>query len=289
MLFGELAPGEEYLYHYTKAETARLILESGVLRMGPYSGTNDPRESRLWYPGLMGDVDFSHDDFQGLIADFNEATRARIKLSCLSVDGPPSHPIHGVHANRGFARPRMWAQYGDSHRGVCLIFRKAELDRAFRDLIQGERYAWSGRVDYSGARLGDNRGVFILNASDVRSLGARQASLNFVEENRDTMLFSKNPDWMTEAEFRYVLMSDHEFESLVVAAGIAGVVCGLDISPEDADLLETLAAQWHVPIAKAHWMNGLCDPLPFFQDQPDNNQGPGEVAAMEGMTGIEPA
>jgi hypothetical protein len=37
---------------------------------------------------------------------------------------------------RGFSRPRMWQQYGDNYRGVCMIFDRAALQRALRHLYR---------------------------------------------------------------------------------------------------------------------------------------------------------
>jgi hypothetical protein len=263
VLFGDLQPGEDYLYHYTSAETAQLILESGMLRMSPYAGTNDPRESRVWSPALQLDVEDERLDYERLVTEFNAATRERVKLTCLSLDGPNVGPMYGSYANRGFARPRMWAQYGYQHTGVCLIFSKSEVDRAFTDTFGNRPYAWSGPVSYHGSRLGDHQGLFILSASEVVTYGEREASLRFVERNRLTMLFAKNPDWMTEAEFRYVVMSDSLHESLVIAQALVGVVCGMDIGLSDAKNLKAVAERLAVTTAKAQWMNGLCDVLPM--------------------------
>ncbi|WP_458179926.1 DUF2971 domain-containing protein [Bradyrhizobium sp. 14AA] len=32
--------------------------------------------------------------------------------------------------SRGFCRPRMWQQYGDNYRGVCMVYDRQALDDA---------------------------------------------------------------------------------------------------------------------------------------------------------------
>lgn len=42
-------------------------------------------------------------------------------LACMTMDNPSATgPVSTW--DRGWARSRMWAQYGESHRGVCLVF-----------------------------------------------------------------------------------------------------------------------------------------------------------------------
>ena len=47
-----------------------------------------------------------------------------------------------------WSRPRMWEQYGDVHRGACLLFDRTRLERAIREQWPDEgRY--SDKVDYA--------------------------------------------------------------------------------------------------------------------------------------------
>jgi hypothetical protein len=50
---------------------------------------------------------------------------------------------------RGFSRPRMWQQYGDNYRGVCMIFDRAALQRAIEASVPSGSRLSMGPVNYS--------------------------------------------------------------------------------------------------------------------------------------------
>src|ERR1700694_5236861 len=43
---------QRFLYHYTRASRTAQILDSEEFWLGPYTRTNDPRESKEWVPAI---------------------------------------------------------------------------------------------------------------------------------------------------------------------------------------------------------------------------------------------
>src|SRR4051794_29020534 len=113
------------LFHYTKRETAlEHILPTGRLRFGTLPRTNDPREAvptLFTVAGFVGDDDelTKRDPFD-LIAEAGALLRDSVHLLCLTED-KPSDVTYSRYGN-GPRRARMWAQYADNHKGVCLCF-----------------------------------------------------------------------------------------------------------------------------------------------------------------------
>lgn len=116
---------EHYIYHYTKCSTAiKYILPSRTLRFSSLENTNDPKESKDWELGIGTNENADLSEFSpGKISNWlSTELKGRAKLLCFSTD---TYPITGDKFkdifNRGFCKPRMWAQYADAHKGVLFL------------------------------------------------------------------------------------------------------------------------------------------------------------------------
>jgi hypothetical protein len=151
-----LDPPSDFLYHYTRGDTLRLILDGATLRLGPYAQTNDPAENQRWFFSMSGAVTPEREDDSAYWRDTEAAdrlTRRRAKLSCLTMDRPHD-PDNGYgYFHRGWARARMWAQYAGAHSGACLVFDKAELGRAISGCKPPGAQLYQGMVEYEDKAL----------------------------------------------------------------------------------------------------------------------------------------
>jgi hypothetical protein len=118
-------PGSR-LYHYTSREGAfEHILQTQTLRIAPFIHMNDPREAMDWKITMARFSGYPQSQVDADGAEFNAALKRRSKVVCFSEDdlaaaAPPD-------LARGWAHPRMWAQYAGNHTGACLIFDKEAL------------------------------------------------------------------------------------------------------------------------------------------------------------------
>src|SRR5215218_7593821 len=115
---------DQLLYHYTKADVAlEAILPNRTLRLNPFAVMRDPLEYRD-LPMMLryGDQDAVERlplrEAQELIRDL----RAEMRILSLTMDASGYNDERLRAFARGYARPRMWEQYGDAHRGICLAF-----------------------------------------------------------------------------------------------------------------------------------------------------------------------
>lgn len=135
----------KYVYHYTSWERLLDIAESGF-RLSPLTSMNDPRESKDWFIPLSVSNDSLEDDDATVFNAAIGSCKEKVRIASFSLDEP-----YGDLANqfrRGFARPRMWAQYAENHKGVCVILDREALDRAIR-----AKYAAEGLMDSSRQSL----------------------------------------------------------------------------------------------------------------------------------------
>jgi DUF2971 family protein len=129
-----LDPAGSILYHYTTLATAlEHIIPGRTLRLGPFSSMRDPRESHDWSvtgggyePAAYTDQDKLEDVHRWV--EFNRGInelKSHVKVLSLTHDDPGERDA--TEFGRGFAHPRLWEQYADDHRGVCLCFDSEKL------------------------------------------------------------------------------------------------------------------------------------------------------------------
>ncbi|MCW2983966.1 MAG: hypothetical protein JWR63_1536 [Conexibacter sp.] len=116
---------DQYHYHYTTAEAAfEYILPSRQLRLSPYPSMRDPLETKAWeFVFAEGESPLVRRVLPILIEGFHK----NIYMLCLGCD------VGQLVSQRGYGRARMWEQYGDRSRGVCLCFRHGLLKATMMD------------------------------------------------------------------------------------------------------------------------------------------------------------
>lgn len=120
----------KYLYHYTSREVLlEYILPSEKIKMSQFGLTNDPRESKKWsftivFPGIV--YPLNSNEVNSIIDKANLLVKEYCKVICFTRDDPNIEKLHHGHKiyGRGYAHPRMWAQYAKRHTGVCIVFDK---------------------------------------------------------------------------------------------------------------------------------------------------------------------
>lgn len=210
---------DEYLYHYTTIEKACKILYYQSLRFSPVSNTNDTTESKV---KLEFENNGNIEDFlrkKESIRKYMLSNNDFLQLLCFSMDEnksdekkvyTKSNDMYFVDmAGRGFALPRMWAQYADNNSGVCLIINK----RKFEDELNNN-YNFL-KVKYDKVEYKDTFDVFRMNSETIESLANSisedETVINgytFLDRNKeyvDYSFFTKGIDWINEKEFRYLI------------------------------------------------------------------------------------
>jgi hypothetical protein len=169
----------------------------------------DPVENKDVVPGTGGYIDAGTFDesVRAMIGEI-KARRDRCRLLSLTQNDTSARETFGCC----WARPRMWEQYADEHRGVCLLFDAERLTRAMQVAFSAHQIqSWFDEVVYTEAgRAGSNSLRFL---SDPRIFDAGQradAVTEFIEGNIADFFFLKTDDFKTEHEYRIVIMPGDE-------------------------------------------------------------------------------
>ena len=228
----------DIVYHYTTTEVAiQYILKDMKLKLSPRLNSADPIENNAfvhWITTTNLDED-NEDAYQ--IAKETKKIFSNVKHVCFcknlnvknaSLKGFPEFEKFG------FAKPRMWDQYGDKYKGVCLVLSREQLNNEAK--VNG--YI-SGNVKYKTYQNFENeRGE--INADTLDQIGIdnyKRAYINYTKKR----LFRKHSDYINENEFRICSFDDKSNEYLDISKALKGViVTNLGLNQH---LYDTLAKQ----------------------------------------------
>lgn len=232
------------LYHFTSAKIAiDYILKNNEIRFSNLYNLNDPKESRSWPFKIYDEIDSSTftkvtNDLFNQIDDYIKKTWF---VACFKeefdVDKNDDDSM-----KRAFYDMRMWAQYGDNHKGVCLIF---DHDKFISSLNKDEKVIhFEGKINYLETRPQILPDPFRLSYRRLSSgnLCDYIDEISFIY-NR-LFFFTKFASWRDENEYRVVIHKkncDKEYFFHPLDDSISGVIVGNSISDKDLNAILDIA------------------------------------------------
>ena len=253
------------LFHYPRSPTALdYILKDGRLRMSPYSTTNDPRESKEWLFALYCGTESAPAGASITISmQLSAELKRDCRLSCFCSESVPRVAGPALPASTAWGRARMWAQYGDSHRGVVLVFNQDALLRNAATALDSRGSIYYGPVEYSRPRDAGDMHAFLIDYDRWRSIPVGQYASEHLAQHRAWLFFTKHADWLQESEGRLVLYSNTPGDAYVPIVGALMEVCIGDSFP-DARLEECrrLAGEHGASVSRITWRNGTAIRVP---------------------------
>jgi hypothetical protein len=265
MIFYGLSSTDQYLYHYTSADTLiSKILPTGTLRMNPFAETNDPKESKDWIFGQWTEHSFdgvTDGHFKQIECDATVMAKAQTKLLCMTMDDALAvgFNIDGIWY-RGFCRPRMWAQYGARHTGACLIFDKDQLSEAVKLSVGRSGEVFSGEVQYCDrpiVRSISDR-PYILDFDMIKRSGVSNTVSQHIAEHRRELFFEKAVDWRDEREFRWIASGIADrYLHIEFGRALKGVIVGGDFDEGKGPRLWAYSRDQNWELGQLHWKNSV--------------------------------
>jgi hypothetical protein len=247
------------LFHYTKRETAlEHILPTGRLRFGTLPRTNDPREfTPVWF-SIAGfvpdDGDLTARNPFDLIEEASALLRESVHVLCFTEDRPSRHES-GRYGN-GPCRARMWAQYAGNHTGVCLCFDGDRLIDAALDQFKTTpgRSLMHSQVTY--ATEGDYPHMPTLLQPEAEQ-DLRGFIESMVRSRPREFFFTKDWDWASETEYRFLLRGDTEEEEFIdVRGALEAVIIGPRFHPVYRPGVWKLCQELEVEALEIQWEMG---------------------------------
>jgi hypothetical protein len=278
-------PLHQNVYHYTTSQRAlENILQSFTLRMGSFKGLNDPREAKTWPFRLYTQAPETLTSFPlDLFSRITEFITSKSLILCCVQDDPAVIEDHEDRMLRsGFGHPRMWAQYGENHKGVCLVLNQQKLHTAIVDRL-GVGNLFSGPVHY----LNTSYGPVAQNGQSPYDIAYIERLLEndlatvlepYVQHFHRELFFTKHLDWRDESEYRWVYRSkDVEPVFIPITQCLEAVILGADCDEASSTQIVRRCQDHGIHVLRAHWHGWAMSLMPAVPQQ-------GEVLSLNGIS-----
>jgi hypothetical protein len=224
------------------------------MRLSPFTQMRDPREYAAWAPAVAGFTEASPDEMNRAQADATRRLndlKSQFKLVSFTQDDPES--LTPGEYGRGYARSRLWELYAGLGRGVCLTFNKqVAIDEL---VLQLERL---GAVRHGPVRY-DNRPLSREIFFDLETLlkgRYDEAEESMLRNYMDELFLTKNTEWSSESEYRFIVRTPDENPVFVdVSGSLYGLVLGPETPKQYFPALRELSKASHLAIAQLMWWN----------------------------------
>ena len=226
----------QFLFHYTKYSSALEILLSKQMRLGSLINMNDPLE----FENHHGEpITFQGNPPNKLLSAWllnkEKAITERetnVRLASFSIDQDCPNE-YGNYLFKGWARSRMWAQYADNHKGICLIFDKVNLIKSFKMAFNFDYCeTFCKKVNYTD-NLAPLKGA----------LTSHPPCESLITSDKIDFLFQKCGDFRDEQEFRLLLINKKlktadEIVSFSIVESLCGIITGARFPSENIQTLK---------------------------------------------------
>ncbi len=243
------------LFHYCKLNTAiEKILPKKELLLSPLLNTNDPRENKSFvFAGIFPDqIDLA--EMEKLNRDISLFLREDTKVISFSEDNLIQHFF-------GFEYSRMWAYYGDNHKGLCIELDKEEFLLENKNIIDTTLLRKINYYEFNITKSVEHKWV---NHAFMKHMGKENyLRQKFRNENLEYLYFTKDKEWESENEVRLIYFSDNpEKEYCSIKNSIRNIFVGVDF--DEAYLPSIINSCPDVTISKLHYQSIRLNPKEIY-------------------------
>lgn len=262
----EFKENENLLFHYTNYFNALSIGIGNKLWANQLSQMNDPLEFRALGQHFSLSGEPSREEISNKSEELYKANKKRndtVRLLSFSVDDFHFHDnvfskqvTFCNNLNHGWARTRMWTQYANNHKGVCLIFDKEKILNATSKLKDIQYY--EGKINYSNDfhKFEDKMDVDF-SLSDFQ----KDYSNYFMQDDKIQFLFQKCDDFMAEQKYRLLFVSNYFKKDKPFIFDFEDSLCGIIFSDKfdenNYETLKKLSNIKNIPVFHLQWDYGM--------------------------------
>jgi len=245
----------DFLFHYSKSYVAmEKILYEKKIRFSSLINMNDPYEYKLPSLGVMGKGGVAEATASELTGKLRNTILYKAKILSL---------VRNKEVNSEtdfqlvFAKPRLWAQYAEAQRGVCLVFSLTtfleKIRAAYSDIT-----IYNNFVEYDlqkGRRSSKNHLKYDKSKSPDENIQCH------IHTNQKDIFFRKHEDFGDENEYRIVLINWTDKSNNDIFIDLRGilraVILGERFHRTYETLIKTLTEQLNVNLYKIAYASNV--------------------------------
>jgi hypothetical protein len=242
----------EVLCHYTKNCISKKILKRMKLRFGKVVNSNDPVEIKhmnFFYGGESEIKDNIEEDIRNYLNNILHLIAFSGGEIEMDEELIQEGLLHELEKRPAFYLPRMWATYGDNHKGVCFVFEKEKLISIAERRLKKNYYFAHRVITYSDFvcrhDLIEMAPTYDIEEDYVRKNGIYNSVQRYLK-NSISNYFIKDNDWRDENEYRFLCwnkIKNHSTQKLEIEIqdALIGVVLG--INNNDTEIIKIAKRQ----------------------------------------------
>lgn len=207
---------DDTVYHYTTLVNLFCILKTMKLRMSSRNSSRDPIENAKSFVSYSGD---NNDELMKIGRRISCELKNVKQLSFCknrSYDLRKGTPMVFPFENYGFAKPRMWDNYGDKYQGGCLVFSKKKLKEA----IKKTEFFDNGKHDVEYMSYND----FSKKHHSMVWRNSAKETYQFYLQEFKRSLFYKHLDYEMENEYRICSLSYSDDDCIDIKDSVIGII-----------------------------------------------------------------
>lgn len=257
---------EDMVCHYTRKDKAISILNDKQINFSSLGSSGDPRESKQWNFGFIGSEQrICLENFEEALYVFDNSIKNNSMILCfcgwnneqMNFEKNAIPHYRQDYYRVGWARSRMWSQYGVKHTGVCLVFDRKQLEEQFKSTFETNK-KFTGRVEYqyhleSFLRAGN------IECRNIIEHGIDKALEMQLDNYFHEFFFLKLMDYRDEHEYRLiVIVDDGDSIGLPIESSLKGVIVGIDFPSEEYERIDALAQNCNSAVQRCFlsWQEG---------------------------------
>ena len=245
------------IYHYTKSTTAlEYILPSRRLKLNSISLTNDPREKKEFSFDVFNSPAKNIKEYLKQNSELSRLIKKNVKVLCFSEDYKINNKWY-----EGLNLPRMWSQYAENHKGICL-----EIDKDLFIEENKESFKhWFGKsINY-----GDSNNSPSIDYDKIEEEGIESYIKSFQHKEMDFLFFRKFYDWEAEREYRIIHFSENtNNEFAKIEKSLKRIILGIDFNEIYLPTLIKLANKTKISIISSE--HGELQAFDYLQEYLDD-------------------
>jgi len=246
--------GDKTVYHYTSIRTSlEYIFPSSRLRLFPITSASDPMEHSSPNPSvscygyeedhLRLNKNINGSEISDKINNYYKSLRqlCLCRNSDFDFDGQFTGVFEPID-HFGFAKPRMWDQYGDKYKGVCIALSRKklteQLSSEFRIINVGysKNYHFRTNIDTSSVDL-----------NKIEQIG-EQKYLQLNCELEIEKLSYKHNDYKDENECKIITAIEDSYAYVDISKCIQGIFFTKSLNYPYESCLKKIAKEYKVPL-----------------------------------------
>lgn len=228
----EFLKSDDALFHYTRSSTTlEYILDSKLFKFSLLNNTNDPYEykEKIFMATGWGWDECVEKNINLAKEHINNIIKKQVVFSSFccnsSKNGNPTY---------GYSRPRMWSQYGEGHKGVCLVFSKTDISNTLEHDYGSESYViFQDSMKYKDNLINGSRHHCLCADKDTFEIDTPyNYACKHIEAYYQDMFFFKQMDYKDEHEYRIILLTkgDRALEEngiyINIESSLKGIILG---------------------------------------------------------------